>query len=962
MRRFLPLFLTLCLAGLAPYLKAQSPTPNLPAEQLSAALLTAESDPQREKLLAENKSLLTAELAAALLQKGRQFMSKNEFPNAEQAFGLSLKVSETVNDQAGIAAALRNLGGVSGVQGKFDKALEYFQKAVVVYETLPDESGLANALRGVGNVESTFGNYEKGIEAFRRSLALFEKLGDKIGQSSVNSSLNIVYQNVGDFERAFEHGSRALSLARETGSKSSIGQSLSNLANLMNSRGDYRSALQYNEEALQIFEQQDNAERVALTLNNIGNTYLQQNDFSIAENYFRRGLELREKIGDKDGVARSNLRLGELMIWQANYAAALQFLMRSVELRETQAKEPANLASALSRLGDVYFKQNDLPKAGDYYRRALSIAESVGEKETLATILVASARFHLAVGELEAATAKINRAVEIAFALGLRETLWEAQTMAGEIALAANDKIRARQNFEAAIKTVEDARLLVAGGERERQRFFESKTKPYHALVELLVGEKKFEEAFAYAERAKARVLLDVMQNGRAQINKAMTAPEQAQEAKLKKAIFAADTGLQTEAAREKPDAARLVELRKELAKARNAIDSFTTLLYVAHPELKLQRGENNVADLNQLSKLLPNENSALLEYVVTENQTFIFLVSLEKLKPKLEVFSLEIRRGILTKAISDFRDKISKRDLRFAGDAKKIYNLFLAPVAEQIIGKNRLIISPDAALWELPFQALVDGQNKYVVETAAVSYAPSLSVLAAIMNRQNKPSADSTLLAFGNPAYKTTVLSDEKTARPVLMNNTFADLPEAERQVQALFTLYGANQSRIFTGAKATETEFKKAAADFKILHLATHGVLDDASPLYSYILLANAAGEDGRLEAREVMQMSLKANLVVLSACESGRGRIGQGEGLVGLSWSFFVAGAPTTVASLWKIESASTTEIMLDFYRQMQKNSKRLSKAEALRQAALALLKNERYAHPFYWAGFVIIGDGR
>jgi len=924
-----------------------------------AAFKSAVADAE---LLAENKSLLTAELAAALLQKGRQFMSKNEFPNAERAFGFSLKVSEAANNQASIAVALRNLGGVSGIQGKFDKALEYFQKAVVIYETLPDENGLANAWRGVGNVESTFGNYEKGIEAFRRSLALFEKTGDKAGQSSINSSLNIVYQSVGDFERAFEHGNRALALARETGNKNSLGAALSNLANLMNSRGDYSSALRYNEEALQIFEQQNMSERVALTLNNIGNTYLQQNDFSVAESYFRRGLELREKIGDKDGVARSNLRLGELMIWQANYTAALQFLNRSVELRETEAKEPAHLASVLSRLGDVYFKQTDLPKAGDYYRRALTIAESVGEKETLAAILVASARFHLMNGEREAAAAKINRAVEIAFALGLRETLWDAQTLAGEIALAANDKAPARQSLEAAIKTIEEARFLIAGGERERQQFFESKTKPYHALVELLIGEKKFEEAFAYAERAKARILLDVAQNGHVQLDKAMTAPERAQEAKLRKAIFAADTHLQTEVGKAKPDAARISELRTELGRARNALDSFTTLLYVAHPELKIQRGAGDIANLSDLGKLLPDASAALVEYVVTENRTFIFLIAPDKNKPKLEVFPVEIRREDLSKTVANFREKISKRDLRFTVDAKKLYNLLLAPVAKQIAGKNRLIFSPDAALWELPFQALIDGQNKYVVETAAVSYAPSLSVLAEIVKRRNTQSAESTLLAFGNPAFKTMVLTGEKPARPVLMNNTFADLPEAEKQVAALSALYGANQSRIFTGAKATETEFKKIAAGFNILHLATHGVLDDASPLYSYVLLASDTSEDGRLEAREIMQMNLKANLVVLSACETGRGRIGQGEGLVGLSWSFFVAGSPTTIASLWKVESASTTEIMLGFYRQIQKDSKPVSKAGALRQASLALLKTEQYAHPFYWAGFVIIGDGR
>ncbi len=354
-----------------------------------------------------------------------------------------------------------------------------------------------------------------------------------------------------------------------------------------------------------------------------------------------------------------------------------------------------------------------------------------------------------------------------------------------------------------------------------------------------------------------------------------------------------------------------------------------------------------------------------MLEYVVTENRAFVFVFTPDKTKPKLEVFPIEIKREDLSKMIANFRDKIAKRDLRFAGDAKKLYNLLLAPVAKQIENRSRLIISADGALWELPFQALIDKQNKYVVETAAVSYAPSLSVLTEITRKENKQFTESTLLAFGNPSHTAKIISNEKNARPVLLSETVADLPEAQKQVEELSKLYGANRSLVFTGAKATEIEFKQQAGKYTILHLATHGVLDDASPLYSYILLASDAtkdAEDGRLEAWELMRMNLSANLVVLSACETGRGRIGQGEGLIGLSWAFFVAGSPTIVASLWKVESASTTALMLGFYRLIQSKAKPNNKAEALRQSSLKLLKTEKYAHPFYWAGFVIIGNSK
>ena len=146
-------------------------------------------------------------------------------------------------------------------------------------------------------------------------------------------------------------------------------------------------------------------------------------------------------------------------------------------------------------------------------------------------------------------------------------------------------------------------------------------------------------------------------------------------------------------------------------------------------------------------------------------------------------------------------------------------------------------------------------------------------------------------------------------------------------------------------------------------MLHFATHGLLDNRNPLFSYLTLAQAAGdknEDGLLEAREIINMDLHAKLAVLSACQTARGRVGAGEGVIGMSWALFVAGVPTTVASQWNVDSASTTSLMIDFHRRLTTRP-REAKAEALRQAALGLLKSERYRHPFYWAGFVMIGDG-
>ncbi len=216
-----------------------------------------------------------------------------------------------------------------------------------------------------------------------------------------------------------------------------------------------------------------------------------------------------------------------------------------------------------------------------------------------------------------------------------------------------------------------------------------------------------------------------------------------------------------------------------------------------------------------------------------------------------------------------------------------------------------------------------------------------------------------SALLAVGNPALtQQTVARAEFTTRGAKL----APLPLAEKEAQALAGLYGAQQSKVYTGAAALEERFKAEAANYRVLHLATHGVLNDRSPMYSHLLLSqtnNDEKEDGLLEAWEIMNLDLKADLAVLSACETARGRVGAGEGVIGLSWALFVAGVPTTVVSQWKVLDVSTQELMVEFHRQL-KTKPAQGKAEALRQAALKVMKNER--HPFHWAGFILVGDGR
>lgn len=311
-----------------------------------------------------------------------------------------------------------------------------------------------------------------------------------------------------------------------------------------------------------------------------------------------------------------------------------------------------------------------------------------------------------------------------------------------------------------------------------------------------------------------------------------------------------------------------------------------------------------------------------------------------------------------MTGKVAQFRSKITSRSALYQPLAHFFYDSLLLPAQQQLEGKTSLCIIPDGDLWELPFQALLTPLNKFLVEDHSISYAPSLVVLRDMRMRRRSAQMPSTLLAIGNP----TIVPESVPPGAIALGGSFQPLPSGEAEVRDIARLFGTSRSTVLIGRRATEDSFKTSAARARVLHFATHGVLNNASPLYSYLMLAqtNSPGaEDGILEAWELMQMNLKADLAVLSACETGRGRIRPGEGVIGLSWALFVAGVPTTVVSQWKVESGSTALLMRTFYQYWRDGQ---SPASSLQAAARQLLGNNRYSHPFFWAPFVAVGNAQ
>jgi CHAT domain-containing protein len=578
---------------------------------------------------------------------------------------------------------------------------------------------------------------------------------------------------------------------------------------------------------------------------------------------------------------------------------------------------------------------------------------------------------YAAQGNHAAAIEIAERALVIGSQMQRPDLIWMSHNAIGESHRALGNLDRARQGFINAIEVIEELRAGVVGGEQEKQRFFEDKLAPYHSMIELLLETKSFEDALSYAERAKARTLFDVLSSGRVNVNKAMTVQEQEREQELHQELALLNSQLLQ--ANQQQDQGKVSDLKARVEKARLQYEDFESTLYGAHPELKIKRGESRPLTIDEAEKLLPDAKTALLEYVVGEKSSYLFVIRRAG-RVAIKVYRLNLYGKELADAAENFRQQMEARDLSVKESAQRLYDHLIKPAENQLRGVDKLIIVPDGALWNLPFQALDRGGDRYLLDDFAVSYAPSLSVLREMrrkgaefeLARQRSSSAHKTisdLLALGNP-----VLNLQPIVKnSVLRDEEFGPLPSAEREVNALGLLYGRGRSKVLVKGNATEEEVKAEAERYRLLHFATHAILDDRNPMYSRIMLARGNDknlEDGQLEAWELMKFDLKAEMIVLSACQTARGRVGAGEGMIGMSWALFVAGSPTVVVSQWKVDSDRTAELMIQFHQNLLRkrgNQPAMTKSEALRSAALKLRRG-KYNHPFYWAGFVLIGNER
>lgn len=970
--RHLPaIALTACLTL---FITAQD-KPRSAVEDFAEVLVQKKTAAEWEESLAAKKELATKELVALLIPRCRPLIEQGDYPRAELVCGQTRLLAESIGDKAGARRAINNLGILESIRGNNEQAAEYFRKSLTISEELGDRAGIDSSLNNLGIFYGTQGDYTQAMEYFQKSLKMNTESGNKYGVALATGNIGSVLYEWGDHAQALDRFQESLTISEGLNDKAGIARYLGNIGNVYYRQGNYARALKYYRDSLSLRESLNEKMGVAGIRSNIGNVYYRQGNYAQAAEFYQQSLELSKTLGYKPGVANGLNNLGNIRYEQNDYARALDYHQQSLGMKEEMGDKPG-IAASLDNIGLIHGEQGDYARALEFHQRSLEVREYLKDKGGIAISLFNIGAAHKKQGNYALSADFARRAAELAREIEYVELLWQARFMAGLAYRDLKQLSQAHVAFDEAIRIVETMRVQAVGGEQEAQRFLESKISPYLAMVNLLLSENNLPEAFVYAERAKGRVLLDVLHSGRANITKAMTAQEHERERVLNNQIVSLNTQVFRERQRDEPDKTRVEATEKELEKARLEYEAFEASLYAVHPELKVKRGEAEILKLDEAGAFLPDAGTAALEFVVTEERTSLFVMTKNapgsQPSAAIKVFTVPIKQKDLEERVKQFRAQVAERDQTFAKNALALYQLLLKPALTLLRNKTTLIIVPDGPLWELPFQALQSSGGRYLLKDHAVFYAPSLTVLREMvrLRRQNRvPTANPALLAVGNPA-----LGDQtvKLVEDATMGERLVPLPAAQRQAEELGRLYGQQRSKVYVGADATEERVKAESANYNILHLAAHGALDNRSPMYSNIVLAQTGykgKEDGLLEAWELMRLDLKADLAVLSACETARGHVAGGEGVIGLSWALFVAGCPTTVVSQWKVNDQSTADLMVEFHRQLKMHSapkaaslnSRASTAQALRQAALKLLGKSQYQHPYYWAGFIVVGDG-
>jgi CHAT domain-containing protein/tetratricopeptide (TPR) repeat protein len=988
------------------------------ADDLAVDVAAAKSPEERDALLAAQPHLVTAELAIALEGQGdRQFTSFN--PKGAIAFyQMELKIGEQVHAIAPAARAHLKIGQAlqlnpanaaaldeayrGTAMDHFQKALEgftaigdrshmanaevgmatvsymkdgvaareHYQRAIDVLETLPDKLELANALHGYGNACFVIGDYSAALDAYRRSMSLQEAAGSRAGSPVLWQAIGRVQKKQGDYDAALESCRKSLADPTMQDPVTALG-TLTEIADVYRLQGRFDLALEQYGKALSLVElSKPPDDQAAMRVEaDIGNVYLTEQQPTAAMGHYQRSIDLAQRLKNQDGVARALAGLGSAHFAEMDNEAALDAFSKALAIRQA-LNDQANMAWLHAHIGIVHSAAEKHEEALASFQKAFDISNTLGDAAAVGVMEALLASEQLEIDHLDQALDLAGRAIQVAQAIENDDMLARAKVITARALRKKGDRDGAERALREAVAAIESGRAQA--GEEPRDDFFGDTRGPYREMALLLAEagpSQKGGDALIFAERAHLDLLADILTGNRSLITAGLSPEEQEEERRLGRTLKSLHVQVDKERERPKPDPARLDSLKTALADATRQRSAFDEKIYAAHPALKLQRGLFNPGSLADFSALFDDGKTLVVEFVTGEKQTIAVILARRQAggktasekagtaRDEVSAVAVDVTLTDLTRRVRDYRAAIRTRDPDLAKASADLYRLLVEPWQHTLAGRSRLVIVPDGPLWSLPFQALQSSDGRFLIQRCAVSYAPSLTALTLVANGSlaASPAAARGIVAVANQQ------PGSSADRLKLLNAAVnvAPMPNAVQEARGLALIYGSARAKVHADG-ATRDAIRAGAETAAALHLATFFVPNAVTPLRSPIVLATAkTGEADVAEAWELMRLPMPP-LAVVSRVHVDR--VGS-DGIVpvGLSWAFFVAGSKTAVLATWPDDSPAAMSLMLGLHRSLARpGAGSVGAARALRQAILPMLAG-KYAHPFYWANYAVIGMG-
>lgn len=893
----------------------------------------------------------------------------------------SLPLWQAIGEQVKEAETLSNLGFLNhNYLGETFKARDYHERELPLRRALGDQAAAAVALNNLGQIYFSLGEMQKALDAYGQSLTLRRATGDRHGEAIVLDHLGQVYSQMGQAQQALEQQQQALAIFRALGERRHEGVALANISHSLLNVGEMSGALDYAAQALALVRVSKDQLQEALYLGNIGaiHSHLGQPQQSLE--YYQQALALYRRLGNSRLEAYALAGIGAAHLALADYPQATGWLQQALVLLQA-AGDRRGVADTLHKLGVVYRLSGDWRQAETSLTNALSLSQAAQDISLEAQILDGLALVKQERGALASARGY------------------------SEQALALTESLRAR-----------------VASQQARATFLASKQSFYEHYIDLLMQMHQEQPnagneraALQASERTRARSLLELLTEARAEIRQGADTKLLAQARALQTQLNAR-AAAQTRLLNGKPTEAQTAAIAKEIADLTARLQEIETQIRVTSPRYAAltQPQPLNASEIQQLL----DDDTLLLEYALGEKNSYLWAVTQTainsyQLPPRAEIEAAARKVYDLLTARqpqpglnpAQQSERVKKAETEYPTQIAALSRMLLAPVAGQL-GNKRLVIVPSGMLEYLPFAALTSPSAENKTATAApllvnheVINLPSASVLAVLRreaatrtaatksvavladpvftpddprvgalskNRETAEAANTLAANRTPPAQLTTDLARAvRTFNFAEARGGLARLPFSREEAETILALAprGAGLKALSFAANR-QTATSPDLSQYRLIHFATHGLLNSEHPELSGLVFSlvdeTGKAQDGFLRLHEIFNLRLSADLVVLSACQTGIGKQIKGEGLVGLTRGFMYAGAPRVMASLWQVNDLATAELMKHFYRGLLKDGMR--PAAALRAAQLELLKGKQWAMPYYWAAFVLQGEWR